>query len=73
MKQGERTGCGFRNRDKYRRRVRLHCTGKPPIVNEEPDGARPRSKSHTCSLGRICKPRNQNVVLSGIGCTIRDR
>jgi hypothetical protein len=26
IKQVKRAACGFRNRDNYRRRVRLHCT-----------------------------------------------
>jgi hypothetical protein len=26
IKQVKRAGCGFRNRENYRRRVRLHCT-----------------------------------------------
>ena len=42
IKQVKRAACGFRNRENYRRRVRtvaLH-TAHPPIVSEEPDGAR---------------------------------
>jgi hypothetical protein len=29
IKQVKRAACGFRNRENYRRRVRLHCTGRP--------------------------------------------
>ena len=46
IKQVKRAACGFRNRENYRRRVRLHCTrrprrlsaGKPtvPVKVEEP-------------------------------------
>ena len=46
IKQVKRAACGFRNRENYRRRVRLHCTRQhPPIVSEETDGARLKSKS----------------------------
>ena len=46
IKQVKRAACGFRNRENYRRRVRLHCTRQtPPIVSEETDGARSKLKS----------------------------
>ena len=46
IKQVKRAACGFTNRDNYRRRVRLRCTRQnTPIVSENSDGARLRSKS----------------------------